>query len=578
MQSKYVRTLGFLIALVALMISLGVVSAQDEAKILRVEAGESDVPTLDPALATDSSSIQILNETYIGLTHLDEVTQETKPGIAESWDVAENADGTVTYTFHLRSDVPWVRYNAETGAVEEVTVDGNVRMVNAHDFAYGWTRTLDPRTASEYAYVLAPQIVGGSEFNTQTLEGSDVEGVDLSTLELVIGPETLGFRAVDDVTFEVTAPRLFAFQPAIYGMWMARPQPQWAIEEAGDFWIEPENFVSYGPFALKEWAHDESITIIKNPFWPGNEVAPVSSIDEVQFLFLDQATAMAEYEAGNLDYIDDVSIAEIPRIKSDPELSAEYYEGTTASTYYYGFSINVEPTNNVHLRRALSYAVDREDIVENVTGSGQTPAPFFSNPSLAAAPLMEDYPDLGINYDPDLAQEELALALEEMGLSSVDELPTITILFNTSDAHQAIAEAIQQMWLEELGIEAQIVNQEFAVYLDQRSTFPVWRAAWGSDYPDNHNFLYDVFHSSSLNNDTGWSNPAFDALVEEAATLSDNAARAELYAQAENILIYEDAAIIPIYFYSDVELTKPYVERTFSTGGDERYEKWDISR
>jgi oligopeptide transport system substrate-binding protein len=358
---------------------------------------------------------------------------------------------------------------------------------------------------------------------------------------------------------------------------MARPQPQWVIEEFGDFWIEAENYVSYGPFALKEWLHDESYTIIKNPFWPGNEVAPQSAIDEVQFIILDAPTALAEYEAGNMDYIDEVSSADIPRIKADPVLSAEYVEGTQSCTYYYGFGVGVAPMDNVHLRRALSYAVDRQDIVDNVTRSGQSPAPFFSNPSLAAAPLVADYPDLGISYDPDLALEELDLALADMGLSSVDELPAITLLFNTSEGHQRIAEAIQQMWLEDLGIEVQLINQEFGVYLDQRATFPVWRAGWCSDYPDNHNFLFDVFHSSSTNNDTGWSSEAFDALVEEAASLNDTAARIELYAQAETILVHDEAAMIPIYFYSDVELTKPYVERTYSTGGDQRFEKWDIN-
>lgn len=577
MKSKYLRILGLLFALLALMVSLGVVNAQDDLKIIRTDAGPSDVPTLDPALATDSVSIQIINEAYVGLTHLDEVSQEVKPGLAESWDVTDNEDGTATYTFHLRNDVPWVRYNPESGTVEQVMVDGNPRMVNAHDVAYGWTRTLDPRTASEYAYVLAPQIVGGNEFNTQELEGADAEGVDLSTLELVIGPETLGFQAVDDYTFEVTAPSRLAFQPAIYGLWMARPQPQWIIEEFGDFWIEAENYVGYGPLVLKEWNHDENIVIIKNPFWPGNEVAPVSTIDEVDMLFIDEAAAMAEYEAGNIDYIDAVPTADIPRIKSDATLSAEYYEGTTQSTSYYGFSVGIAPMDNVHLRRAMSYAVDREDLVENVTRSGQVPARFFSNPGLNAAPLPEDYPDLGISYDPDKAQEELALALEDMGLSSVDELPSITLLFNTNDTNQRVAEAIQQMWLDELGIEVQLVNQEFGVYLQQRATFPVWRATWGSDYPDNHNFLYDVFHSSSQNNDTGWSNPDFDALLEEAATLEDNAARQELYAQAEQILIVDDAAIIPLWYGSDPELTKPYIERTFSTGGDQRFEKWDIN-
>lgn len=575
---KYTRFVGLFMLLAMLALVVGMVSAQDDDyKIIRTDIGASDVPTLDPALATDSSSIQILNQTYIGLTVLDEETLEVMPGMASEWEVTENEDGTTTYTFTLRDDVPWVRYNADSGEVEQLLDDsGEPRMVTAQDFLYGWQRSLDPRTAGEYAYVLAPQVAGGNEFNTQFADAE--EGADVTSMELEFGSDILGISAPDATTFVVTTPQFAGYQLNIFGMWMARPQPQWLIEEFGDFWIEPENFAAYGPFTLKERQPDVSITIIKNPFWPGNEVSPQSEIDEVVFFVLDSSVALAQYEAGELDVIDDVDTGSIPRIKADPILSLEYFEGTDLASYYYGFSVNIEPMDNVHLRRALSFAIDREDIVENVTQSGQLPAPFFSNPGLAAAPTTTTHPDIGISYDPAMAQEELALALEELGLSDVSELPPITLLFNTSEGHQRIAEAIQAMWVEELGIEVQLTNQEFAVYLDQRATFPVWRAGWGADYPDNHNFLFDVFHSSSDNNDTGFVNEEFDALLEEAALLTDQDARRELYAQAEQILVYDEAAIIPIYFYSDPELTKPFVERTFSAVGDQRFENWDISR
>jgi oligopeptide transport system substrate-binding protein len=570
---QYNRVFGLLALLALLVASFGLASAQEPVTLV-IGGGESDVPTLDPALATDSESIQILNETYVGLTHLDEVSQIAMPGLATDWTQTDNEDGTVTYTFNLRNDVPWVRYNAETGEVEQIMDDaGNPRMVTAGDLAYGWTRTLDPRTAGEYAYVLAPQVVGGSEFNGQEL----AEGAT----DLSIGADTLGFRAVDDFTFEVTAPAFAPYSLAIYGMWMARPQPQWIIEEFGDLWIEPENFVAYGPFTVKEWAHAESLTIIKNPFWPGNEVAPVSTVDEVTILFLNAATALAEYEAGNLDYVDDVDSSAIQRIKADPVLSLEYVEGTTSSSYYYGFSVGVDPFDNVHCRRAFSYAVDRQDIVDNITQSGQTVAPYFTTPALGATapdPAAMADEGLGIGYDPELANAELATCLEEKGLADVSELAPITILFNENTTHQLIAERISAQWAETLGVEVQITAQEFGTYLDQRATFPVWRAGWGSDYPDAHNFLYDVFHSTSQNNDTGWANEEFDSLVEEAAGLTDPAERQALYMDAEQILVYEDAAIIPIYWASDVELTKPYVERTYSTGGDQRFEKWNVSR
>lgn len=569
---QYNRVFGLLAVLALLVASFGLVSAQEPLRLVTA-GGESDVPTLDPALATDSESIQILNETYVGLTHLDEVTNIAMPGLANDWTMAENEDGTVTYTFNLRNDVPWVRYNAATGAVEQILDDaGNPRLVNANDIAYGWTRTLNPVTASEYAYVLAPQIVGGSEFNTQEVAEDGT---------LALGPETLGFTVVDDFTFEVTAPAFAPYTVAIYGMWMARPQPAWVIEEFGELWIEPENFVAYGPFTLKEWAHGEYITIVKNPFWPGNEVAPVSTVDEVSILFLDAATALAEYEAGNLDYVDDVDTSAIQRIKADPVLSLEYVEGQTQSSAYYGFSVGIEPFDNVHCRRAFSYAVDRQDLVDNILQSGQTPAPYFASPALGAtAPDPAVMADMGygISFDPELAVAELATCLEEKGIADVSGLAPITILFNTNATHQAIAERISAQWFEVLGVQVQITSQDFGVYLDQRATFPVWRAGWGSDYPDTHNFLFDVFHSTSNNNDTGWSNADFDSLVEEAALLTDPAERQALYMEADQILVYEDAAIIPLWWASDVELTKPYVERTYSVSGDQRFEKWNVTR
>lgn len=556
-----VRYFGLVMALAILLTLIGAVAAQDDVKVLRTDIGPSDVPTLDPAIATDSSSIQILEMTYIGLTAINEAS-EFGPGMATDWTVTENEDGTATYTFTLLQGVPWVRYNADSGAVEELTdADGNVRYVTAHDFVYGWKRTLDPATAGDYAYVLAAQVAGGNEFNGGEGTADDV-----------------GITAVDDYTVEVIAPQNVAYTPSVFGLWMARPQPQWIIEEAGEFWIEPENFASYGPYALKEWPRGESITLIKNPFWSGVEFVPQAKIDEIVFYVLDETTSLARYEAGELDRTDTVSIADIPRIQADPVLSQEYSSSPISCTYYAGFSVGIAPMDNVHLRRALSYAVDRQDIVDNITQGGQLPAPFFSNPTLNAAPLVEDFPDLGIGYDPDMALAELDLALADLGLSDASELPAITYLFNTSSGHQAIAEALQAMWADELGVQVELTNQEFATYLDQRATFPVWRAGWCSDYPDNNNFMFDVFHSTSNNNDTGWSHPDYDALVEQAAAETDTATRIDLYAQAEDILITQEAVILPIYFYAGNEMTKPNVERTYALGGQQYFYNWDISQ
>lgn len=560
-SKKAFRIIGIFMVF-AMMLPLVIGAQAQDGTVLRARLGSTDVPTLDPALATDSSSIQILTETYIGLTVLQEETLDTLPGMATSWEVIENEDGTASYTFSLLEGVPWVRYDADSGEVVEVTdADGNVRTVTANDFVYGWTRTLNPETAAEYAYVLSPQVVGGTAFNTG--EGAI---------------EDLAVTAVDDYTLEVTAPLLFAPQTAIYGLWMARPQPQWAIEEYGDFWIESENYQSYGPYAVMNWAHDESLTLVKNPFWPGTDTVPQASIDQIEFYFLDESVALSQYEAGDLDHLDNVPTTDIDRLKADPALSSEFTITASTSNYYYGFDTRPESlTGNVNLRRALSYAVDRQSLIDNVVKGGQIPARWFSPPALAAAPTLEANPDLGVEYNPELAQQYLATALEELGYASAEEIPTITLLFNTSENHARIAEAIQQMWQDELGVSVQLTNQEFAVYLDSRQDFPIWRAGWGADYPDASNFIGDVFRSTSNNNDTWFVSEELDALIDEAATLTDNDVRRELYAQAEQILVFEGAAVIPIYWGTKLNMTKPNIERTYSLQTGEHYYKWGIN-
>jgi oligopeptide transport system substrate-binding protein len=366
-------------------------------------------------------------------------------------------------------------------------------------------------------------------------------------------------------------------------MWIATAQPSWLIEEVGDLWIEDENYQSYGPFALKEWAHDESVTLIANPFWPGTDSMPQPMVDEVVMYVMDASVSLAEFEAGNLD-IAQVPIADIERIQADPELSQAFYIAPNKYTYYYGFNNDKEPFTDLRVRRAFSLAIDRQSVVENVTKGGQVPAGFFTRPDVAAGPSQELTPDLGVPL-PDMTQEErnamavelLEEYLDETGTTR-DDLPPITLMHNESESHAAVAQAIQQMWTDTLGVEVQIATQEWGVYLEtlNQDAPQIYRLGWGWDYPDANSFLYDVFHSSSGNNDTNWTSDEFDSLVEEARQLSDPEARRDLYTQADDILVWEDAAIAPIYFYTQLRMFNPEItERTYSNLGYEVYAKWD---
>ncbi len=300
---------------------------------------------------------------------------------------------------------------------------------------------------------------------------------------------------------------------------------------------------------------------------------------------LDDAVAFADYEAGNTDAAA-VPSADLDRVKSDPTLSAELVTAPVMCTYYYGFNTQAPVVDDVRVRRALSMAVDRQGLIDNVLKGGQEPAQWFSRPGLAGSPTMEDHPDLGIKFDPEAAQAELQSYLDETG-QTADQLD-LTLMFNTSSGHQQIAEAIQQMWADNLGVNVKLVNQEWAVFLETikgANTPQIYRLGWCLDYPDANNFIRENFDANGSSNPftngepsggAFYNNPDFFAGLAAAATESDPDKRVEMYADLENTLVVEDAVIIPIYWYSRNTVTKPYVQRTFGVGGQEALEKWDI--
>jgi oligopeptide transport system substrate-binding protein len=299
---------------------------------------------------------------------------------------------------------------------------------------------------------------------------------------------------------------------------------------------------------------------------------------------LDEVPAFAMYEAGDLDFTQ-VPLADMDRVKADPTLSAELMIAPQQCTYYYGFNNKAPVVDDARVRRALSMAIDRQSLIDNVIKGGQEPAQWFSRPGLNAAPTIADYPDLGIKYDVEGAKAELQSYLDEKGLTA-DQLD-LTLMFNTSSAHQKIAEAIQQMWKENLGVDVKLVNQEWAVFLktirDPVATPQIYRLGWCSDYADANNFIREVFvKGGSANPAEGggvnYENPAFEELVVAAAREQDPAKRVELYAQAEELFAKTDAVIAPIYWYTTVDVTKPYVTRTFGVGGQEAINKWDINK
>jgi len=517
----------------------------------------TEPPTIDPSLATDTTSVDVVGNTFVGLTKFDPISGAVSPYLATSWESGTDADGNQTWTFTLRDDIDWVKYNAETGKVEKQD-----RKVNANDVVYGVKRTVDPATASDYAYVMyviknAADINGGSE-------------------ELTI--DDLGVVALDDTTIQFTLERKAGYFPAIAGMWVAYPMPQWAIEEFGEAWTEPENFVSNGPYVLEDWIHGGELNLAKNPFWVN---ADDVQIERIHGLMIEEAsTAFALYENNELDSVG-VPLPEMDRVKADPVLSADFYNAPDSCTYYYGFTNTKPPFDDVRVRTAFTQSIDRQSLIDNVTKGGQIPATSFAPPGIFGAP---EPGKVGLPYDNDAANAALQDYLDEEGMS-IDDFNAldIVLMHNTSEGHALIAAAIQQMWADNLGVDVRVENQEWAVYLTTiKNESPleemphIWRLGWCADYPDENNWIHEVFNSDEGANRVRTDNADFNALTVAAGSADDPAERAALYEQAEQMFAEEMVAYAPIYHYTIVQVTHQWLTRNYPLLGAKDFFNWTL--
>ncbi len=546
-------------------------------KILRQAIGTgSDIPSIDPSHAQSVDEVQIIESTSLSVVRQNEVTTELEKSFATDYTVSD--DG-MTYTFKLLPNIPWVKYDANKGEVVKVQdCNGNDRMVTADDFAYGILRTLDPRTASEYSYVLTPYLAGANDFNTASIT---------DTAKLDDLRSKVGVKVIDPQTIQYTFVAPAVYNLNILGLWVTRAQPKWLIEgddcndARGDRWTEGGFYQGYGPFTLKEWNHDYNLTMIKNPFWPGTTEVPQAKIDEIQDKFLDSGAALADFEAGNLDSCG-IPTGDLDRIKADPTYSAMIHQVITLGTEFYSFQTKLPPTDDVRVRMALSLAIDRQSLVDNVVKSG-IPATWFTNPGVAGGPKVGKYPDLALKYDPTKAKQLLDEYLKEKN-TTADKL-NITLLYNSSESNKNRAEATQQMWKDNLGINVQLVTVETKVFYSTRKQAQqnVFRSSWVQDYPDANNFLMEVFgpgtgYSAVMKWDSGDLFTQFVDLLKQAAVEKDPAKRMDLYAQAEKILLYDEAAVAPLYWYSTPVLIRSSIKITESVTGYDHYEKWDIAQ
>jgi oligopeptide transport system substrate-binding protein len=458
--------------------------------------------TLDPHLISGVPEHRIYTALFEGLYQYDPRTSEPKPALAESYTLSE--DGTV-YTFTLR-DAKWS--------------DGSP--ITAQQFVDSWIRFIDPATAAEYAFMMHMMVKNAEAFSAGEVEASEV-----------------GVRAIDDKTLEVT---LNASAPYFLGMlahYAFAVVPTDLVAEKGSDWIKVENIISNGPFKLQTYNPGEPIIVVKNDlYWDAENV----KLDVIEFHPIeDLNTAHAMYNAGDLDWDTDIPQDAIENARTLPG----YQNNAAFITYYYVFNTQRAPFDNPEVRKALSMAIDRNELVEKVTRGGQVPA-FTIVPPIAGYT-----PPSGNGEDFEMARN----LLSDAGYPNGQGFPSFQILYNTSESHKAVAEYIQQKWKEVLNIDVELVNQEWGTYLDsrQQGNFDVARAGWQGDYIDANSFL-DMFITGSDLNGGRFSNPEFDRLIEEAVLAGGGAERQEILARAEEILIDQEQAIMPIYYYAALNM------------------------
>ncbi|MFA6892166.1 MAG: peptide ABC transporter substrate-binding protein [Sphaerochaetaceae bacterium] len=475
--------------------------------VFRIANG-AEPESLDPALIQGVPEHRIYEGLFEGLVANDPKDASPVPGVAESW--SSNEDGTV-WTFKIRKDAKWS--------------DGVP--ITAHDVVYSWLRELDPATASPYAWFPCMFVKGANEYNSGKA-----------------GKDAVAIKALDDYTFqmELLGPLPYAIGALTHYSFAIVPEH--AIEKYGTAWTDPKNFVGNGPYVLTEHVAQDHVTLSKNPmYWDAKNV----KLDKVIFIASDSdATNYKMYKNGELDWDTNVPLDSL----AEASMRDDYHNSVQLATYYYTFQTQKAPVNDAKVRRALSLAVDRQALVDGVTKAGQIPA-WGIVPEMAGYEALP-FPN-GDDHQADI--EEAQKLLADAGYPNGVGFPTISILYNTNEAHKKIAEFIQQEWKNNLGINVTLENQEWQTYLSNRNegNFIVARAGWVGDYQDPNTFL-DMFITGAGMNGGKYSNDTYDLLINEAARMPAGADRFGALRTAEDIMINQDQALMPLYYYVTLNL------------------------
>jgi len=504
------------VAMTPLFVSAATIPAGTKlAKVQELVRGNgTEVASLDPHKTEGVPESHVIRDLLEGLVNQDS-DGNTIPGVATSWETKDNK----TFIFHLRKDAKW----------------SNGDPVTAEDFVYSFKRAVDPATASPYSWYLEmTNMVNAQEIIAGTAD-----------------KETLGVKAIDAYTLEVKLTTAVPYFVMMMGHTTVKPVHKATIEKFGDKWTKPENFVGNGAFRVSKWVVNERIELVPNQYYWDNEHTVLT---KVTFLPIEsQVAEMNRFLSGEIDITNELPNEHFKRLEKDHAESLST-PGNLCS-YYYGFNNEKAPFNDVRVRKALSYAIDRDVISKFLLGQGQKPA-YFLTPEIVAG-FHPEMPAYGKISQKERVQQAKAL-LEEAGFNDKNPLK-FTLLYNTSDNHKKIAAAIQSMWNKSLGIDVELENQEWKTYLDTRreGNFDVTRAGWCGDYNEASSFL-SLMQSNNASNDPKYHSAAYDEIMEKALLSTSDEERNALYTQAE-VLLAKDMPIAPIYQYVRARLVNPHV-------------------
>lgn len=529
----------------------------------------SEPQTIDPALNTAVDAAIMTQHMFEGLMKwadsgeaVEGVTNATQAklveGQAKSYEKTDNGDGTVTYTFKLRDDIKWS--------------DG--KDVTAGDFVYAWRRLATPSTAADYCYMI-DMVKNYDLVNAGTPTGEmetvkDADGNDVQQEKMnYADPSELGVSAPDDKTFVVELTYDCPYFLEICAFPATLPVREDVVSANPDGWThQVSTYLSNGAYKLTQWDHNAQIVMAKNENY--YDVANLGP-DTITFKLMDNDNAiLTSFNSGELDFIEEVPVDEIPTLLGDGKLNIVPYIGT----YYVCYNNEAAPFDDWRVRKAFTLAIDSQYIVDNVTQTGQVPATGFVPSGVSDVDAAADFraaggdywtaPTTDEQYQKNVAEAKQLLA--DAGYPDGQGFPTVTYTYNTNDNHKKIGEALQQQWQTALGVSVKLENQDWSVFLENRKegNYQIARNGWIADYNDPISFL-DMWLTGGGNNDAQYTNADYDAAIAAAKSTADPAARMEAMHKAEDQLIGTDWALGPIYFYTQKYMLNDAVKGMYYT-------------